>query len=79
MDIDSASTFLSGAILLGLGFIVVGIVILVLNNIFHKYWKPVRIFTEDSWVAFNPTSQSPRFIEPNEIAPVDKTNEPKLK
>jgi predicted small integral membrane protein len=42
MDIDSAATFLASSILLGLGFIVVGIVLLVINNIFHKYWKPVQ-------------------------------------
>lgn len=54
MDVDSASTFLSCAILTGAGFAIVGITIIFLNNIFHKYWKPVRIFTPDSWRAFNP-------------------------
>jgi len=32
----------------------------VINNIIAKYWKPVKIFTADSW-NFNPPS---RFIEP---------------
>jgi len=77
MDVDSAATFLSCAILFGAGFAIIGIAIIFLNNIIHKYWKPVRIFTEDSWVAFNPSSA--RFAEPEEIKTVDKTNEPKLK
>lgn len=42
MDIDQAAVFLAGSILTGLGFIVVGIVVLVLNNLFTKYWKPIN-------------------------------------
>ena len=44
MDIDVAAAFLVGSILFGLGFIVFGIVIVVLNNIFHKYWKKFEFF-----------------------------------
>jgi len=79
MDVDSAATFLSCAILFGAGFAILGITIIFLNNIIHKYWKPVRIFTEDSWVMFNGASNPSRFVEPEEVKPVDKTNEPKLK
>ena len=63
MDIDSASTFLSAAILMGLGFIVVGIVILVLNNIFHKYWKPIQWSIIPEALRMPPT----RFAEPHEV------------
>ena len=78
MDVDSAATFLSCAILFGAGFAILGITIIFLNNIIHKYWKPVRIFTADSWAPFSslPTT---RFAEPHEIDPVNKTVEPKLK
>lgn len=44
MDIDTAANFLVGSILFGLGFIVFSIVILVINNIFHKYWKKFELF-----------------------------------
>lgn len=56
MDIDQASTFFVGSILVMLGFIVVAAGIVVINNLFVKYWKPVKwtlalpeyIFVEDT-------------------------------
>ena len=49
MDMDQAAVFLAGSILTALGFIVVVAAVVAINNILHKYWKPVRIFTSDSW------------------------------
>jgi hypothetical protein len=49
MDMNQAAVWLAGSILTVLGFVVVVIGILVINNLLHKYWKPVRIFTHDSW------------------------------
>lgn len=54
MDVDVASRILAGSILTGLSFVVFVITIVVINNIFSKYWKPVKLFTPDSWTAFNP-------------------------
>ena len=66
MDIENAANILTGSILTGLAVVVAVIVCVVVNNIIHKYWKPIRIFTGDSW-NFNPPS---RFIDPEEkIAP----------
>ena len=42
MDIDAAATFFVGTILVGLGVVVVSLVLLLLNNLFNKYWKPVK-------------------------------------
>jgi hypothetical protein len=42
MDIDTAATFFVGSILIGLGVIIVAMVILLLNNLFNKFWKPVK-------------------------------------
>jgi hypothetical protein len=63
MDMDQAAVFLGGSILTMLGFIVVIIGVVAINNIIARFWKPVRIFTPDSWTAINP----PQFInqEPN--------------
>lgn len=63
MDINQASNFLAGSILTGLGFIVVFITILVINNLLHKYWKPVK------WIRFEdyPT----HFISEEEAKQVD--------
>jgi hypothetical protein len=75
MDMDQAAVFLAGSILTALGFLVVIAAIVVVNNVLHKYWKPVRMFTADSW-NFNPP---PRYVteeEINKIAPTLK-QEPK--
>jgi len=63
MDMDQSAVFLAGSILTALGFLVVIAAIVVVNNILHKYWKPVRIFTHDSW-NLNPPH---RFVEPHEV------------
>ena len=42
MDIDQASTFLVGSILVGMGFIILAAAATVINNIFSKYWHPVN-------------------------------------
>ena len=63
MDMDQAAVFLAGSILTMLGFIVVIAAIVVINNIIHKYLKPVRIFTSDSWNV-NPPH---RFVAPDEL------------
>ena len=61
MDMDQAAVWLAGSILTTLGFIVVIAGIILVNNILHKYWKPVKIFSADSWNV-NPPMQ---FIDPN--------------
>ena len=54
MDMDQAAVWLCGSILTTLGFLVIIAGAIVVNNLLHKYWKPVRMFTPDSWKAFNP-------------------------
>jgi hypothetical protein len=55
MNLDQAAIFLTGSILTMLGFIVIVIGIVVINNILHKYWKPVKFLYYDSY--------PPRFID----------------
>lgn len=43
MDMDQSAVFLAGSILTMLGFIVVVAGILAINNLLHKYWKPVTL------------------------------------
>lgn len=59
MDMDQAAVFLAGTILTALGFVVVVVAAVVINNILSKYWKPVRIFTPDSWQLYPPVSEKP--------------------
>ena len=42
MSMDQAAMFLAGSIITGLGFIIVFIVIVIINNILHQYWKPIK-------------------------------------
>jgi len=64
---DQAAVFLAGSILTALGFLVVIAAVIIVNNLLHKYWKPVRIFTSDSWSAMNPPH---RFATPEDIAEI---------
>lgn len=73
MDIDNAANFLVGSILFGLGFCVIVITLTIINNLLHKYWKPVKIWVPNYMAEEKP----PRFAtdeEMNRIAPsMDKT------
>jgi len=76
MDMDQAAVFLAGSILTMLGFVVVVAGAVVINNIIHKFWKPVRIFTIDSW-NINPSNN--RFISQEELDRITpKLDEEKL-
>jgi hypothetical protein len=46
---DQAAVWLAGSILISLGFVVLIVAAVIVNHILHKYWKPVRIFTPESW------------------------------
>ena len=68
MNMDSAAYFLSGAILTMLGFIIVAMGIVAINNIFAHYWQPVKFFLYNN---YNPT-----FVTEEELT---KTIEPTMK
>lgn len=64
MNVESAATVLAGTILTILSFVVITIGVVAINNILHKYWKPVKLFTPDSWKGFNPpTMHEPTLSE----------------
>ena len=69
MDMDQSAVFLAGSILTALGFLVVIAAVVAVNNLLHKYWKPIRIFTADSW-NFNPPTRYMTDEEVAKIAPV---------
>ena len=73
MDMDQAAVWLGGSILTALGFVVLVIAVVVVNNIIHKFWKPVRIFTSDSW-NLNPPI---RYATPEELEKIDPAMEKK--
>ena len=66
MDLDTASAFLLGSIAYGLGFILWIGVAVVVNNLLSKHWKPVKIFTYDSWFINPPIVD--KSVEPKEVS-----------
>ena len=44
MKVESASTFLASVILSGAGFTLICVVLVIINNLFAKYWKPVNLW-----------------------------------
>lgn len=52
MDMDQSAVFLAGAVLTMMGLVVIVAGLIVINNLLHKYWKPVQILTRDSWSLF---------------------------
>jgi ascorbate-specific PTS system EIIC-type component UlaA len=47
MNLEQAAIFFTGSILTMLGFVVIVIGAVVINNILHKYWRPVKFFYYD--------------------------------
>jgi hypothetical protein len=54
MDMDMSATFFAGSILVMMGFVVIIAGIVLINNIFHNYWKPVKIF----WPSASPYEEA---------------------
>jgi hypothetical protein len=63
MDMDQAAVFLAGSILTAMGMIVFVIAMVVINNIIHKYWKPLGWF-KWSESMFGPVHYVPPSLEP---------------
>jgi len=59
MDVDNAAEILAGSILTGLALVIIVITIVVINNIFSKYWKPIK------WVKYD--NMPPRFASQEEL------------
>jgi hypothetical protein len=48
MEIQSAINFVIGSILFSVGFLVIGAMVVAVNNLFSKYWKPIK------WQTYHP-------------------------
>ena len=79
MDMDQAAVFLAGSILTALGFVVFVIAVVVVNNIIHRWWKPLG--WNFGWMAAPTRFATPEELEqPPKIEPViDNKSESKTK
>lgn len=68
MDMNQAAVFLAGSIITGLGFIVVSIVAVIINNILHCYWKPIK------WIRI---MDHPMYVTRTELVEPEAKNETK--
>jgi hypothetical protein len=44
MDMDKLAVFFAGSILVTMGMVVIAAGVILINNLVHKYWKPVTWF-----------------------------------
>ena len=61
---DQAAVFFAGSILIMLGFIIIVAGVVAINNILHKYWKPV------TWVKYE---YEPVYFDAKDGTPLVKT------
>ena len=52
MDITNSAIFLASSVLIMMGSVIIVIAAVIINNIMYRYWKPVRVFTVDSFSIF---------------------------
>lgn len=45
VEVIQAANFVTGALLISLGIIVIVGAILLINNMFTKFWRPIKVFT----------------------------------
>jgi len=67
---ESAAIFMSASILITIGTVVIVMGIIIINNLFDRYWKPIKMFKYE----YKPVYY--RQDEP--VAEVDKTVEPTM-
>jgi hypothetical protein len=63
MEINGAVVFLVGSLLVSFGLLIIGMLLLALNNLYSRFWKPVR------WTVFNPVEY--RFIDSKTLKEVE--------
>jgi hypothetical protein len=71
MNIEQASTFLVGSILFGLAICVLSVAILVVNNLFSRFWQTIH-WSKYEWL------QPGRFVNP-EDSPEPPMNNSEIK
>lgn len=64
MDMDQSAVFLAGSILTMMGFIVIVIGLIIVNNLIAKYWKDLGWFK--NWFHFH--NEPTRFATQEELA-----------
>jgi hypothetical protein len=75
MDMTQAATFLSASILMSIGILVIAVLIIILNNMFSRFWKPVMVMRfHDPYTPRSPLLDKvePKLTIAPEIKPISK-------
>jgi hypothetical protein len=54
MNIEQSAVILVGTLLASMSLLIIIATAIAINRLFHKFWKPVSLFTPDSWKGFDP-------------------------
>ena len=77
MNMESAAIFMAGSILVTLGFLVIVIGIITVNNLIDKYWKPVRLFKYEYHPVYFEQDKDNKEIVDKTIEPLFSEEKPK--
>jgi len=68
MSMESAAIFMSASILMTIGIVVIVMGIIIVNNLFDRYWKPVKMFKYEYKPVYyrqdEPASEVDKTVEP---------------
>jgi hypothetical protein len=76
MTVDSASTFLAASILGGVGCVIICAALVIINNLFAKFWKPVNLAV---WLPKSFSAEPTRFATQEELERIAPTLDEKAK
>jgi len=71
MDVDNAAYFLASTILFAVGMIILCLALILLNNIFARFWKPVKLTMLEP--IFN---HEGRFVQESKVEPTVEVKNP---
>jgi len=77
VNMESAAIFMAGSILVTLGFLVIVIGIITVNNLIDKYWKPVRLFKYEYHPVYFEQDKDNKEIVDKTIEPLFSEEKPK--
>ena len=66
MEMDKLAVFFAGSILVTMGMVVISAGIILVNNLIHKYWKPMTWFKYEYKAVYFDPKTGEQFVKPQE-------------
>lgn len=75
-EVVQAANFVTSSLLVCLGIILIIVTILIINNLFSKYWRPIKVFT---YIAAKISVEDAAAMEENkEVKEIKKPTQPTI-